>query len=300
MALRDWNPFFPPRPPDSRAVTVALADLERLKSERPWLANACVSLGSILQAAFSDPVPEVIFEVEPDLLLNAWKSGVPAFRVGEKPPTLVADDIRARGRAVLETIRVENLHAKSLITAIRDGAIDLSVWAQDIVGDPSIALDARAETRGLNAALVRSALRLAMLPSLDFLSRRLAIPRAESSWTRGECPNCGSPPTMAESRGLEQRRRLRCGLCAADWEGERLRCPFCNETDHRKLSFVAVEGEQDRFRIALCDSCGGTLKVIATLGPISAPGLLVAELATTHLDQALSNLPDEGVLFTSA
>ena len=100
---------------------------------------------------------------------------------------------------------------------------------------------------------------------------------------------------MAESRGLEQRRRLRCGLCAADWEGERLRCPFCNETDHRKLSFVAVEGEQDRFRIALCDSCGGTLKVVATLAPISAPGLLVAELATTHLDQALSDVPEDGV-----
>src|SRR5205823_506094 len=105
-------------------------------------------------------------------------------------------------------------------------------------------------------------------------------------WSRGECPNCGSPPGLAESRGLEQRRYWRCGLCAADWPGERLRCPFCGQTDHRNLHYRFVEGEQGRHRLALCDTCGGRLRVVATLAPVSAPGLLVVELATAHLEPA--------------
>ena len=172
-----------------------------------------------------------------------------------------------------------------MITRVIDGSLDLSCWANEAVSDQAFNVDNRAQALGIDAAPARSVLRLVVLPGLERLSRKLATLRAEASWTRGDCPNCGSPPVLAESRGLEQRRHWRCGLCAADWEGERLRCPFCDETDHRKLSFIAAEGEQDRYRVSLCESCGGRLKVVATLGPLTAPGLLVAELATSHLDE---------------
>jgi hypothetical protein len=45
-----------------------------------------------------------------------------------------------------------------------------------------------------------------------------------------------------------------------------------------------VEGEQDRFRLAICQRCGFRLKIVATLTPLSPPSLLVAELAAIHLD----------------
>ncbi len=50
------------------------------------------------------------------------------------------------------------------------------------------------------------------------------------------------------------------------------------------LRSLYVVGEESRYRLVVCDSCEFRLKVVSTLGPLSAPGLLVAELATAHLD----------------
>ena len=96
-------------------------------------------------------------------------------------------------------------------------------------------------------------------------------------------PNCGGPPLLAETRGLEAKRYLRCGICAADWPFARLRCPACDTTDHRKLATRFAEGEGERYKLALCESCGYQIRVVATLEALSIPGLLVAELATSHL-----------------
>ena len=286
MAFRDWNPFPTAKPPapDSSALARSLADLDRLIRERPELATAGHALREILRAAFRSPIPEVFFEVDRELMLSSSQMGVPAFHIGERSPQLNCEDILARGLAVLEVIRDDHPSAKLLSKAIRDGSIDLTSWANEVLGSPSSKIDEFAIAQCIDPALARSVLRLSLLPGLEGLSQKIAAIRSEVSWTRSGCPNCGSPATLAESRGLEQRRHWRCGLCAADWQGDRLKCPFCDEIDHRKLSYLAVDGEQDRYRISRCETCGGTLKVIATLELISAPGLLVAELAMTHLD----------------
>jgi FdhE protein len=91
---------------------------------------------------------------------------------------------------------------------------------------------------------------------------------------------------LGEFRGLEQDRWLRCGLCAAGWEFPRLACPFCDNRDHHRLGHLHVEGEEARRRASTCEECRGYVKAVATLGALSAPGLLVADLATVHLDLA--------------
>jgi FdhE protein len=94
---------------------------------------------------------------------------------------------------------------------------------------------------------------------------------------------------LAEFRGLEQNRFLRCGLCAADWQFPRLRCPFCDNQDHRELGFFHVEGEEGRHRAATCESCHGYVKTVSSLDRLSVPDLLVADLATLHLDLAAAD-----------
>ena len=292
MALRDFNPFAgrkDPTPTPSPALAAALNDLVRLTTDRPELASAGRILDRVLHAAFRAPVPDVALHADAELFLDAWRAGVPAFRAGDAPPALDRDDLRSRGLAVIEALLPENPAARSCHEAIRSGRADLHAWALDALADRAEAIDGQAEALGIAPALARSVLRLALLPSLSALSDKLAIIRPAAIWRRGECPHCGSPPSLAESRGLEQRRYWRCGLCAAGWEGERLRCPFCGETDHHRLHYQFVEGEQDRYRLALCDGCGGSIKVVATLGPVSDPGLLVAELATAHLDPSAAD-----------
>ena len=296
MPLRDWNPFA--RPPagarpgpagDPPDLAAALDDLGRLGSARPELADAGRTLAAVLRAAFLPPpvVPSGDADgpdPDPDLLLAAWRAGVPAFRAGDAPPPIDADDLRSRALAVASCLSPGNPHAGPLIAALRDGRADPLAWAVDALADRADLVDAAAASAGLDPPLARSVLRLSLLPVLSARSRRLAPLRPEGAWDRGDCPHCGGPPTLGESRGLEQRRYWRCGVCAADWGGGRLRCPFCGESDHRRLHYRYAEGEENRFRLSLCDACGGGLKVVSTLKPISPPGLLVAELAAAHLD----------------
>ena len=299
MALRDLFPSLgrrgtpAPNPALPLALVSALADLDRLASARPELSEAGRTLARVLRAAFKDPVtlPDAGTHADPDLILAAWQAGVPAFHAGESPPTIDPDSLRARALAVCGALGDTNPRAALLLDAIGAGTADVSSWAADALADRLDNLEDQMTTLGLDPALARSVLRLALLPALAAHAQRLAAIRPEGAWSGGGCPNCGGPPTLAESRGLEQRRAWRCGLCAGDWPGDRLRCPFCGESDHRKLGYQFVEGEQDRYRLSHCDSCGGRLKVVSTLSPISTPGLLVVELATAHLDQLEDDLP---------
>jgi hypothetical protein len=283
----EWEQaFVSPRPGQTSPVLdAALTDLDRLVSERPELGPAGRTLGTLLRAAFREPIPMPHFDGGPDLLRAAWHAGVPAFRAGGATPNPDSDDLHARGLAVAEALAAEDSRALALRDALQGGA-DFSVWAHDLLGDRAEALEAQTNALKLDNALVRSVVRLALLPPLARVSETLSALRPTGAWSRGACPHCVGPPALAESRGLEQRRHWRCGLCAADWEGDRLRCPFCDETDHRRLSYRFAESEPDRYRLALCATCGGRLPVIATLAPLSAPGLLVAELATIPLELA--------------
>jgi FdhE protein len=216
--------------------------------------------------------------------MSAWRAGVPALRAGDSSPIIPAEDLQARALAICDALKRENPRARELARAIRAETVDLRMWAEQAIAGTIEPIETAASALSLDPALARSVLRLSLLPSLARYSEHLGAIRPAALWRRGECPNCGSPPILAESRGLEQQRHWRCGVCAADWPGDRLRCPFCDETNHRRLHYRFAEGEQERFRLALCDSCGQGLRVQSTLAPISPPGLLVAELATAHLD----------------
>jgi FdhE protein len=143
-----------------------------------------------------------------------------------------------------------------------------------------------AERLGLDPALLASTLRLALFPALARWAAELAARHRGISWGQGCCPACGSWPLLAEFRGLEQTRFLRCGLCASGWEFPRLLCPFCGNRDHRQLGYFHAEGEESSRRAATCDACGGYVKTLTTLSALSEPALLVADLATLHLDLA--------------
>jgi FdhE protein len=152
-----------------------------------------------------------------------------------------------------------------------------------LAGRPEVvAREARAI--GLDPAMAHSLLRLTLLPVLARISPGLDRSRPDGIWTRGDCPLCGSRPLLAESRGLEQLIHYRCGLCASDWPGERLRCPSCGEASSKALHYSFVEGEQDRCRLAHCDKCLYDWKVISTLTALTPPAMIVADLATIHLD----------------
>lgn len=137
------------------------------------------------------------------------------------------------------------------------------------------AIDAPAES-------VTPIVELVGLPLLLAAGRRLAD-RA-TSWTHGYCPICGHWPTLAELRGLDRARRMRCGHCGADWGLNPLLCVYCGNDDHKKLSALVPEKGSESRRVDVCLECRGYLKAIAQL--TAQPPELVAleDLATVELD----------------
>jgi FdhE protein len=103
-------------------------------------------------------------------------------------------------------------------------------------------------------------------------------------WQAGYCPVCAAWPTLAELRGLERERWLRCGRCGSGWRFPHQQCPFCGNSDHRRLGYFAEEGKQDSQRVEVCQACRGYVKTFATLGPWSQGEILWHDLTTVELD----------------
>ena len=125
--------------------------------------------------------------------------------------------------------------------------------------------------------------RLVTWPLLLACGRMLAdvIP---ASWAHGHCPVCGAWPLVAELRGLERARRLRCGRCAADWALPWLTCAYCGERDHAQLGSLVPDADLDARKVETCSTCRGYLKSVSTLGALRPAELPLVDLETLELD----------------
>ncbi|MBA2240630.1 MAG: formate dehydrogenase accessory protein FdhE [Solirubrobacterales bacterium] len=137
----------------------------------------------------------------------------------------------------------------------------------------------------IDADLLQTLAQLSARPILMAYAEHLATPLAAATWSRGYCPLCGAWPILAELRGPELSRHLRCGRCGSDWTASRLYCPFCGIDDHDSLGYLQIEGER-RFRVDVCHRCQGYLKAGNAFDPSPPEMLALDDLASVHLDLA--------------
>ena len=181
--------------------------LERLGREHPeWRAWLGV-LGRTLREAAN----------------SAWEAAVPS-----RPPDLTG------GRPLLAGARLglDGALARRWVRALFDTA---ALAGAGPAPPRSPRLQAAEALAVLEAALRQDAARLAVmarqhgwspeafhavaalaaLPLLQAVGRRWAD-HLPAAWSRGCCPLCGAWPTLAEARGIERSRRLRCARCGSD------------------------------------------------------------------------------------
>lgn len=273
-------------PPPSPAVADALADLAKLAESRPTLAAPLGMLRDILPPLFADPIQERPPALTLDATAAKLAGGIPLLR-GE-PLELDLPVFRRRWQAVCAAVqRHQNPDGgKALAEAVERIRLEPAAMVASLLAGKPEAIHERADALGLDAGLTTAVLGLVLFPVLGQINTALASLRQATSWEHGFCSTCGSWPLLGEFRGLEQIRFLRCGLCAAEWEFARLLCVFCGERDHRQLGYFGVEGEESRYRAMTCETCRGYVKMVTTLTALSAPALLVADVATLHLDLA--------------
>ena len=262
----------------------AQAALAQFAQEHPSLSGPAALLREVLPLLFTDHCVASLALGE-TAALEKLRHSYPLFR-GDTVRT-DPGHLRRRWTIVCEAIsRHQSLsNAETLAEAVRCGGLPIDELLFGVLDLQDDALAERAAAIEVSADLLMSALRLTLLPVLA-AAREACSPRvAKQRWHRGLCAWCGRRPMLAELRGLEQLRYLRCGWCAADWEFPRLCCPFCETRDHQQLGYFEIEG-QTKQRAATCDNCRGYLKTMFTLSALDPPSLLVADLTSMHLDLA--------------
>jgi FdhE protein len=265
--------------PGFRTDTAArLAELERQRPEwHSWIAMLGVAERAVNDKGWRVPLNETElarrFSGSPAdaPLLNGRMLQVDAVRIRRLvrglASTASAGDVE--GGASLRRYRPSETEALGLIAA---------AVRQD--GDEIKEL---ATKRDVDAGALASVAHLAAFPLLQSCGRLLES-RVPPYWHHGYCPVCAAWPILAERRGLDRSRRLRCGRCAAQWEVQWLCCIYCGEREHNRLGSLEPDDRGEMLKVETCASCQGYLKSLASLQGFPAFELLLQDLETIELD----------------
>jgi FdhE protein len=205
---------------------------------------------------------------------------------------LTLRDERLDGAPMLHgaSVRIDPSRARRLMRRLGDvsgvracDGVDSSAVIRAAISRDDRALEEMAERSDASIDAFAAVAQVAAMPLL--MAAALALgPGLASVWQRGYCPVCGAWPSLAELRGIERERRLRCGCCGADWPLPLLHCAFCDELDHGKLGALQPEGEEQLRRVETCETCHGYIKSATTFGALSIRTLVLLDLTTIPLD----------------
>jgi FdhE protein len=142
----------------------------------------------------------------------------------------------------------------------------------------------------LDIGLLATIGNVAALSLLQAYGRRADPILVGVRWTNGFCPVCAAWPILAELRGLERARWLRCGRCGSGWSVAHVGCPYCANGDKRSAGYLAPERERESRRAVTCDACGGYLKTVTTIQAIPPAEIGLMDMQTLELDVAALEL----------
>jgi len=115
-------------------------------------------------------------------------------------------------------------------------------------------------TEGISQALLKELIHAATKPFLTGYAGALIDSVEQERWRRGYCPICGGNPDFSFLSRDNGSRWLVCSRCDTEWLFQRLKCPYCNNTDQKTLSYYA--GDEGPYRLYVCDNCKHYLKTI--------------------------------------
>jgi FdhE protein len=203
-----------------------------------------------------------------------------------RAPILHQSQIAVRRRALHRWLReVLDLAAVDHLGPSLSRTLEPVALLEAAVSQDDESMEALARAVGVERPALSVVAQMAALPLLQTCGRALAA-QVPSSWWEGYCPVCGAWPTLAEFRGLERKRWLRCGRCATGWEVPWLRCLFCDETHHANLGYLAPEEGETSRKVEVCDSCKGYVKAEPTVRNLEPWEILLDDVATLPLEVA--------------
>lgn len=254
--------------------------LDKLLAERPEVGPLAALIAATIEEAGDPAWAAAAAQAR---LPSERDPGEPLLTEATLPIPAAAADRWVR--RVLRQAAEAGPAAASLGSAARSDNLNaLDLLAAAIDGDPN-RLEALAAAIEADPALLAAVAGYAAWPMLRALRRQWGGAVAPA-WGEGCCPVCGDWPALAEHRGLERERHLRCARCGGDWRFPAMTCTFCGEKDHARLVGLIPEGGGEASRADGCETCRGYLKALATLRPWEADEVALADAGSTELDWA--------------
>ena len=270
-----------PRTPVQRSESREISELRRLKQEQPDLSSAADLQIELLQLQrriqTRVPLPSIKLEAE---YLNGLLASGPILQFEHLPVDW--SDLRFLLRATAAAMRKHDALDDSDCRRVEDLSRDsehlptiVRNWYESV--RPGAA-PLSAEAQGLETVLLQ-----AMRPFLTRAGDAVMARSDLASWKRGTCPLCAGEPDLAVITAAAD-RLLICSRCAARWRFDQLTCPFCLNSDRRRItSFASRDGQ---YRIYACDACERYLKAYDARQASRPVMPVVDSVATLPLDAA--------------
>lgn len=120
-------------------------------------------------------------------------------------------------------------------------------------------------------------------PSLAVCAEQLSTYlKDRADWNSGNCPVCGSPAAIGVLNA-DGGRLLCCSFCWHQWPLPRVHCPFCGNTDGKKLHYLYSETEK-ALRANCCDACRKYIKVVDAREADRVVYPPLEQVASLHMD----------------
>lgn len=143
---------------------------------------------------------------------------------------------------------------------------------------------ARAESAGVDGALLAFVFNNALHPFLRTYAQVLSPFVDISIWFRTDCPVCGGEPDFAALAKETGARTLLCARCDFEWSFWRGTCPFCECDDPDQQKYFASDDQV--YRLYVCEECGRYIKTIDLRQVADERVLPVERILTIPLDLA--------------
>ena len=140
------------------------------------------------------------------------------------------------------------------------------------------------ERPDIDQELLSFVLNNALHPFLQAYSAILTPLIKDEKWYQRFCPVCGGEPDFGYLEETVGGLRLLCSNCDTLWVYKRGECTFCG--NHEKDTFAYYVGDDDVYRLYVCDKCKRYLKVLDGRQTAGKPLLPLERITTLGMDMA--------------
>ena len=258
--------------------------IKRLKEKNPLYHDILDFYGKIFekQEAVKPEVHVHPIDGKNELKAMQFKEGFPLtdrehFVIDVPSSVKLFESLCQIGKAANEKMR-ENIQA--IEEAMTINALNLKEMLRRHSDEPFF--DTISGEFDISKPILKFMIRMSIQPSLQANVEKLRDRADLKTWLRGYCPVCGSLPQLSGIKE-EGQRYFVCSFCSFQWPGERLKCPFCENTDQEKLHYF-YEENKETYRVDLCDNCAQYIKTVDTRKLDYDTDLFLEDIITIHLD----------------